>query len=149
MRHISLVISMCYEIMAQHYGAKSILEVVHCAISSAFFRTPSCPTALPDQPRSPFTAELAQQALQLIPRLSRQNLLQLVQRASGVPALPEMTNEQCFVRLSVQAALARVDSRLAEAPVETLGESSRRIPRPRPKRSIMPCSRRCSTLDLR
>ena len=84
---------MRFDIMVQSYGAKSIPGVVHCAISPASFRAPPCPAALPDQPRSPFAAKFAQKTLQLITRLSRQNLLQLGHRASSSPTLPEMANE--------------------------------------------------------
>jgi hypothetical protein len=58
--HTNPVIPKFYEIMAQRYGAKFILEVVHCAISSAFFHTPPCPAAFANQLYSPFTAKLAQ-----------------------------------------------------------------------------------------
>ena len=91
--HITTVIPMHYEIMAQYYGAKFLLKVVYCAISSAFLNAPPCPAAFPNELYASFTAQLAQQALQLVPRLCWQDLLQLGHQASGIPALPEMMNE--------------------------------------------------------
>ena len=61
--HINSVIPMHYEIMAQYYGAKFLLEVVHCVISSTFRHAPPCPAAFPKEPYASFTAKLAQQAL--------------------------------------------------------------------------------------
>src|SRR5437660_10282522 len=86
-----------YSNALRNYGAvlwrKIPSKIIHCTISSAFLHAPPCPAAFPNELYASFTAKLAQQALQLVPRLCWQDLLQFGHRTSGISALPEMLNE--------------------------------------------------------
>lgn len=63
--------------MAQSYGAKADFRCGPLHHSFASVREPACPAAQSDEPHAPFAAQLCEQTLELIPRLGREDLLQL------------------------------------------------------------------------
>jgi hypothetical protein len=97
--------------MARFFGSRAIYPGSRLP---RFRRVPASPSARPAEANSSVLAELVEQALELASRDGRQHLLELGDRRSRWPGLPQVAHEEGLVRLAIQAPLAGVDARLAE-----------------------------------
>jgi hypothetical protein len=109
--------------MARFFGSRAIYPGSRLP---RFRRVPASPSARPAEANSSVLAELVEQALELASRDGRQHLLELGDRRSRWPGLPQVAHEEGLVRLAIQAPLAGVDARLAEMSVEPSGQQEPR-----------------------